>query len=145
MPDRAGLLFVVAGVFLAAIAAMIVRRRAERLESADRSRTKQLAVQVIRLSEDLRAGAVMPSSAEGHSVARLIGDNSRYLAAVRGLRAGPCSTDVEATLSQLELARQQVLLAVVARDADFLETAVNGLDEAVESFATASSVMVRSA
>jgi hypothetical protein len=98
---------------------------------------------VIRSSEELRAGAVVPSVAGTPSLARLVGDDSRYRAAVRGLKAGISSTDVKAALSELEHARQQVLLAVAAGDADFLRNAVQGLDEAVENFATASSVMVR--
>ena len=76
-------------------------------------------------------------------MARLVEHDPRYRAAVRGLRAGTSSAEVKTTLSELEQARQQVLVAVVARDADFLRNAVNGLDEAVENFATASSVMVR--
>jgi hypothetical protein len=143
MPDRAGLIFVVAGVAVAALVAMILRRRAERGEVAAQLRTKQLTVDVIRSSEQLRAGAVVPSVAGGSSLARLVGDDSRYRAAARGIRAGVSSTDVKATLSELEHARQQVLLAVAAGDADFLHDAVHCLDEAVENFATASSVMVR--
>ncbi|MEU4215067.1 hypothetical protein [Actinoplanes sp. NPDC026623] len=143
MPEQAGLIFVVAGVAVAAVAAMILRRRTERREAAAQLRTKQMAVDVIRSSEELRAGVVAPSAAGASSLARLVGDNSRYRAAVRGIRAGASSTDVKATLSELEQARQQVLLAVVARDADFLQNAVHGLDDAVENFATASSVMVR--
>jgi hypothetical protein len=136
VPDEAGLIFVVAGVAVAAVAAMILRRRTERREMGARLRTKQLSVDVIRSSEELRAGAVAPE-------ARLVGDTSGYRAAVRGLRASTCSTNVKATLSDLEQARQQVLLAVLAHDVNFLQNAVHGLDEALENFATASSVMVR--
>jgi len=143
VPDRAGLIFVVAGVAVAAVAAMILRRRTERRIAAAGLRTKQLAVEVIRSSEDLRSGAIAPSAGRPPSLARLADHDPRYRAAVRALRAGTSSAEVKATLSELELARQQVLVAVLARDADFLQSAVQSLDEAVEGFAAASSVMVR--
>ncbi|XVU25969.1 hypothetical protein ACQPZJ_02610 [Actinoplanes sp. CA-054009] len=143
MPDRADLIFVVAGVALAAVTAMILRRRAERREVAARLWTKQLSVAVINSSEELRSSAIASSAGGAPSLARWVEHDSSYRAAVRGLRAGVSSPGVKAALSELEQARQQVLIAVVARDADFLQSAVHGLDEAVESFATASSIMVR--
>lgn len=143
VPDRAGLIFVVAGAAVAAVAAMILQRLTERREVAARLRTKQLSVEVIRSSEELREGAVTPSAGEAPSLARLAEHDPRYRAAVRGLRAGTSPAEVTAALSELEQARQQVLVAVVARDAAFLQSAVHSLDEAVENFATASSVMVR--
>ncbi len=143
VPDRAGLIFVIAGVAVAAVTAMILRRRTERREAAAQLRAKQLSVEVMRSSEELRAGAVAPSAGDAPSLARLVEHDPRYRAAVRGLRAGASSAQVTAALSELEQARQQVLVAVVARDADLLQSAVHSLDEAVENFGTASSVIVR--
>jgi len=143
VPDQAGLIFVVAGVAVAAVAAMILRGLTERREVAARLRTKQLSVEVIRSSEELRTGAVTPSTGEAPSLARLAEHDPRYRAAVRGLRAGTSRAEVTAALSELEHARQQMLVAVVARDAGLLQSAVRSLDEAVENFATAASVMVR--
>ena len=145
VPDRAGLIFIVAGVAVAALAAMILRRGTERREAAAGLRTKRLSVEVIRSSEELRATAlaIAPSADGAPALAQLVERDLRYRAAVRGLRAGASSAGVMATLSDLELARQQLLVAVVAHDADFLQNAVRSLDEAVENFATASSVLVR--
>lgn len=143
VPDRVGLIFIVSGVVVAAVAAMILRRVTERREAAAGLRTKRLTVEVIRSSEELRATATAPSAGGAPSSARLVEHDPRYRAAVRGLRASPSSADVETTLLELELARQQLLVAVVAHDADFLQNALRSLDEAIENFATASSVMVR--
>ena len=143
VPDRIGLFFVVAGFAVAAVAAMILRRGAERREAAARLWTKQLTVEVIRSSEELLANAVAPSAGGAPSLARMVEHDPRYRAAVRGLRVGVSSPDVKATLSELEKARQQVLVALVARDAGFLQNAMHSLDEAIENFATASSIMVR--
>jgi hypothetical protein len=144
VPDRVGLIFVVAGVAVAAVAAMILRSRTERREAAARLQTKQLAIEVIRSSEEVRAGAVASSEVGAPSLARLVRHDPRYRAAVRGLMGRAISSaEVKIALSELEHARQQLLVAVVARDADFLQNAVRSLDEAVENFATASSVMVR--
>ena len=145
VPDRFSLIFIVAGVAVAALAAMILRRGTERREAAAGLRSKRLTVEVIRSSEELRATAlaIAPSADGAPALAQLVEHDPQYRAAIRGLRAGTSSADLKATLSELELARQQVLVAVVARDADFLQNAVQSLDEAVENFATASSVMVR--
>lgn len=143
VPGQSGLIFVLVGVGVAAVAAMILRRRAERREAADQRRVKRLAVDVIRSSEQLLAGVVVAATSESPSLARLADDNLRYRAAVRGLTVGTTCCGVQTTLSEVEQARQRVLLGVAARDADFLQTAVRDLDEALESFAAASSVMVR--
>ncbi|GAA2574550.1 hypothetical protein GCM10010435_57690 [Winogradskya consettensis] len=143
MPDRVGLIFIVSGVVVAAVAAIILRRATERREAAVGLRTKQLTVEVIRSSEELRATATAPSADGTPSSARLVEHDARYSAAVRGLKAGPSSAEVKTTLLELELARQQLLVAVVAHDAAFLQNAVRSLDEAIENFAMASSVMVR--
>ncbi|MEV6349438.1 hypothetical protein [Actinoplanes sp. NPDC051851] len=143
MPDQAGLLSVLAGVVAAAVFAMVRRHKAERQEIADQLHTTQLAVDVIRSSEQLLQAASAQPPGGKPSWIPLLEDDERFRSAARRLASGSLSSPVTVTLAEVERARQQVLLAMTSRDAEFLRIATRGLGEAVEGFAAATSVMVR--
>nr|MDT0662450.1 hypothetical protein [Micromonospora sp. DSM 115978] len=143
MPDQAGLISVFVGVALAASVSLILRRWSDHRKMREFRRTKELAIDVIRHSETLLEIVSRPAPSGARSFAFSPNGDRRCRVALRELPAHAPAPILLAALSELEQARMQVLAAGAAHDKDLLAASSRRLGEAIEAFATASSIMVR--